>query len=360
MGALAAEAHVTPTQMPRLAFLLLASVLIASCGSRDKCPSCEIAVERIATFGDEEGNGALESLPLVSAQFDGRRIVLQPDGSRLLPRLFTSKGRFLSVLGALGEGPGEFASPWRAFTRRDTAWVVDGILRRATAVTADGITTTTTPWHRTANDAIARTDGSWVLAGGEGYIRSMAVASPEGAVLQEFGDTMGTWGTRRHLASAGQHFWSAASLHRLRFEEWAHPDSLVRVIEPVTPHFPPYERVLPATQERPPIRALRGFWTDSLARIWALLEVPGTDWRSGYGEPRLGEDGQFNLQMLDPNRAYRSVILVIDPTTATVVAERTLEGWYYSVVEPFVIVRAVQDADGWYRAELWRVRGALP
>lgn len=305
-AATAAEARGTPMRMPRLTSLCLGLVLVASCSSHDACASCEIAVERIATFGDAEGDGALESLPLVSAEFAGRRIVLQPDGSRLLPRFFASNGRFLSLLGAIGNGPGEFVGPARAFTRGDTAWIVDGILRRATAVTGNGITKTAAPWHRTAYDAIARTDQSWILAGGEGYLRAMAVASPTGSILREFGDTMGPFGARRYLADAGQHFWSAASLYRLRFEEWANPDSLVRVIEPVTPHFPAYDRVRLATAERPPIPALRGFWTDSLDRIWALVEVPGTAWRSGHGEPRHGEGGASYLPIRDPNRAYDS------------------------------------------------------
>ncbi|MFN0098081.1 MAG: hypothetical protein ACKVS7_05350 [Gemmatimonadaceae bacterium] len=64
--------------------------------------------------------------------------------------------------------------------------------------------------------------------------------------------------------------------------------------------------------------------------------------------------------MQDANRAYSTVVLVIDPKSDSVVAERQLDGWFYAVVEPFVIMRAVQDEDGWYRAELWRVGERTP
>lgn len=346
--------------MRRRALMLAGLLLLASCGARDDCPTCEIKVERIAVFGESDGDGALESRPLVSAEFAGRRVVLMPEGSRLLPRLFSAEGRFISVLGSVGDGPGEFVSPMRTFVRRDTAWIEDLIHSRATAVTSSGLAQTTVLWQRHANDAIVGEDDSWILAGGDGYRRVMAVASPTGAVLREFGDTMVPFGARRFLAHDRNSFWSAASLYRLRFEEWASPDSLIRVIEPITPHFRPYEKVQLATPERPPIPALRGFWTDSLNRIWAVLEVPGVDWRSGYGEPRPGEGGEMYMPKLDINRAYQTVLLVIDPATSKVVAERSIEGWFYSVVEPWVILRAAEDDDGWYRAELWRVFGAVP
>ncbi len=338
------------------AILWIASlVLVASCAAPDACSDCAISAERIATFGESDGDGALESRPLVSREFNGLRIVWQPEGSGQLPRLFTATGRFRSTLGTLGDGPSEFRSPLNVLVAGDTAWILDGNLRRATVVNRSGSLASSFSWQRVPGSAFRRGDGSWIVAGGTSTTRSMAVISDSGIVLQEFGDSTGPFGTRRFLAQDGRRFWSAPSLNRLRFEEWSGPDSLLRVVEPVTPHFPPYERLLPPAEERPPIRALRGFWLDSLAHIWAVIEVPASDWRSGYGPARVGEGGQSFLPMQDPNRAYSSVILVIEPSTGRIVAERTLDGWFFAVVEPWVLLRAVQDADGWYQAELWRV-----
>lgn len=346
--------------MPRSLLLVLASAAFVGCAARDECPECTISVERIAVFGESDGDGALEGRPILSPAFGGHRILLQPDGSQQLPLLFTTTGRFVRALGVRGDGPGEFRTPTRALVRADTAWVIDGSLRRATAVASDGSLGSSVPWQRIPFDAVARPDGSWIIAGGAGSTRAMALASPDGVVLREFGDSIPSTGTRRVLARAGSGFWSAASLFRLRFEEWSHPDSLLRTIAPTTTHFPPYDRLQVPEPERPPAPALRGFWLDSLSRIWAVLEVPAPQWRDGFGPVRVGEGGQQYMPMLDANRVYSTVILVIDPATEAVVAERTLDGWYYAVVEPFVIQRAVQDADGWYRAELWRVRERVP
>jgi len=336
--------------------ILLAAVILSGCSSDPDCPDCRITAERIAVFGESDGDGALEGRPLVSAAFGGHRLVIQPDGSPQLPLLFSASGHFVSALGSNGDGPGEFRRPARALIRNDTAWIIDGTLRRATAVVSVGGIVATVPWQRIPFDAISRDDGTWILAGGAGAARAMARVSSTGEVLQEFGDSIPSTGTRRVLAQGPRGFWSAATLFRLRFEEWAGPDTMLRVIEPVTRHFPAYDRMETPTPDRPPPPSLRAFWTDSLGRLWALLEVPAREWRSGFGEPRRGEGGQQYLPMLDANRAYASVVLVIDPNTGAVVAERQLDGWFYAVVEPFVIMRALQDADGWYRAELWRLR----
>lgn len=346
--------------MPRYTLLVLATVVLSGCGEIDACASCAISAERIATIGDADGDGALEGRPLVSATFADRRIVLQPDAMRGLPLLFTASGQFISTIGAAGDGPGEFRSPSRVLVDGDSAWVIDGSLRRATAISPNGDAGTALSWMRVPYDAIARGDGSWIVAAGEGSRRALSKVSASGTVEREFSDAITLGDARWHVARDGMRFWSAPALHSLRFEEWSAPDSLLRTIEPATPHFPPYARRLPATPDRPPQPSLRGFWTDSLSRIWALLEVPAPDWRSGYGNPRIGEGGQTYMSVLDANRVYASVILVIDPATGTVVADRTLEGWFYYVVEPFVILRAVQDSDGWYRGELWQVAMRAP
>jgi hypothetical protein len=346
--------------MLRATLLAVAVLAFAACGDADSCGDCTISVARIASFGDSDGDGALEGRPLISGAFGGQRLVLQPDASGQVPRLFSSTGRFRSAVGTLGEGPGEFRSPSRVFIDGDTAWIIDGSLRRATAVAPDGTPGPSFSWQREPYDAVALDGDHRVLAGGSGPTRALAMVSRDGTLLHAFGDSMGRFGARWHLARAGARFWSAQSQHRLRFVEWAAPDSMLRVVEPVTPHFPPYAQMLPATPDRAPMPSLRGFWTDSLARIWALLEVPAADWRSGYGSPRVGEGGQTYMPMLDPNRAYASVLLVIDAASGAVVAERTLEGWFYWVVEPFVILRAQQDADGWYQGELWRVTARIP
>lgn len=342
--------------MTRKRFLLLSAVILVGCSSRADCPDCRISAERIAVFGESDGDGALEGRPLVSAAFGGHRLVIQPDGSPQLPLLFSASGRFVTALVSNGDGPGEFRRPARTLVRNDTAWIIDGSLRRATAVVPDGAVVATVPWQRIPFDAISRDDGTWILAGGAGTARAMALVSASGEVLHEFGDSIPSSGTRRVLAEGPRGFWSTGTLFRLRFEEWAGPDSMLRVIEPITTHFPVYDRMETPTPDRPPPPSLRGFWTDSIGRLWALLEVPAREWRSGFGEPRRGEGGQQYLPMQDPNRAYSAVVLVIDPETGIVIAERRLDGWFYAVVEPFVIMRAAQDADGWYRAELWRLR----
>jgi hypothetical protein len=309
----------------------------------------------VATIVADEGEGALESRPLISEVFGGRRIALQPDASGVLPLLFTASGKFVSVIGAEGSGPGEFRSPYRVLVTGDSAIVFDAVLGRATTIGPSGAVGGTIPWRATPLDAVVLSDGSFALASPAGSRRALAQATKTGEVVREFGDSLPRMFNRWHLAASGSRFWSAPSLYQLRFEEWRAPDSLVRVVEPVTSHFVPYDRYLLATEDRPYPPALRGFWLDSLSRIWALIEVPGAEWRSGLGPPRRGEDGQMVRQIVDANRAYASVVLVIDPSTGEILAERTIDGWFYEVVEPFVIMRAQQNNDGWYRAELWRV-----
>ncbi len=238
-----------------------------------------------------------------------------------------ANGRFRTTLGALGDGPHEFRSPQAVFVVGDSARILDAVLRRATVVAGTGQLAQSFPWQRVAGSAFRQDDGSWIVAGGTSTKRSMALVSDVGVVQQEFGDSTGPFGTRRFMMRAGARFWSAPSLHRLRFEEWSGPDSLLRVIEPVSEHFPPYERLQFPAEDRPPSPALRGFWLDSLSRIWAAVEVPAPEWRSGFGAARVGEGGQPYLPMQDPNRVYSTVILVIEPSTGRIVAERVTARW---------------------------------
>lgn len=330
---------------------------LLACGSRDDCRDCAITATPIASFGASDGDGALASYPKVGPELDGMRIVLQPDASGELPRQFTTRGRFVRTLGRIGDGPGEFRSVAHAMRSGDSLFLFDTGARRLVVMQSPDRVVRTTAWMSHTNSAVELADGT--------IVSTDAVWLPGqpfehltrgGELLSRFGDSLPAHTRARILAAgASGSFWAAPRTRRLEFEQWASPSRRIKRFEIVSPHYQPYETYVMAGPERAPSPSLRGFWADSLEHLWLMIEVPDKQWRSGYGEPRRGEGGFEYLPLKDWESAWATIIMEFDPNSNRIVRERRFDEAFVQVVGPGLVTRLVQDEDGWYRAQLYRI-----
>ena len=109
--------------MFRASIALLISAGISSCGDRSAVPTDgqgDWISEPEYRFGDPwEGPSAFGLIPYLRVAADGRRVfVLEPNESRV--SVWTPDGRRLLDLGRSGEGPGDFAIPYRIHL--DDSW----------------------------------------------------------------------------------------------------------------------------------------------------------------------------------------------------------------------------------------------
>lgn len=108
----------------RLGFLVLA-VTVAACGPNerigDRLP--ELLVTRSTTFGDEAGEGVLSTVWGVAVSEDGHVFLSEPPFARVVE--FNPDGTFSRVVGARGDGPGEFRVPGVLSWRGDSLAVTD-------------------------------------------------------------------------------------------------------------------------------------------------------------------------------------------------------------------------------------------
>lgn len=341
---------------------LVLVVALLACSRGDECRDCTITAELLTAFGASDGDGALASTPWLGPGIDGERVVLQPDVSGELPRLFTERGRFLRTIGESGDGPGEFRGVDHVMRSADSLFFFDVRARRLVVMQMPDRVVRTATWMshtygaiELANGTIVSTDAVWVPG------RPFEHLTRTGELLQRFGDSLPAHARARIVARAPDgSFWAAPRTRRLEFEHWATPAHRLETVEVVTPHYAPYDVYAFPADDRPPSPSLRGFWVDSLSHLWLVLEVPGAEWRAGFGEPRRGEGGVEFLPTTDRELAWASVIMEYDPVAHRVVAERRFEEAFLQVVGPGLVTRVLQDEDGWHRVQLYRIAPASP
>lgn len=96
----------------------------AACADGSPVPDRPVwPVERTTTFGDAEGPGALSDVFSVAVDAAGRTFLSEPQFARVVA--FDADGSFDRVLGARGQGPGEFQIPGGLSWHGDTLVVTD-------------------------------------------------------------------------------------------------------------------------------------------------------------------------------------------------------------------------------------------
>lgn len=338
--------------------LALMSMLVSGC-DRPPPPS-EAGVELLAILGDRDGAGALPSTPLVSPEINGYYLVTISDGpTEEPPRLFDSTGRFVRVIGRLGEGPNEYRRPGHIHRVNDSAWIYDMALRRITALLPPDTIGPTRLWPLTPHSLLPLADGTFVLSEDRwGSGPPMSHVDGAGERLQVFGDTLPT-GTRDwrwvHLAAAPDSgFWSAPPFWHLQFQYWSGPGRLGRTLSLERDYFTEYTKHAQRSPTTPPDPSLTGFWTDSTGALWIVVMVPDPEWPASLGPPMQAE-GQTIYPIEDWNRAYDTVIERVDSENGASLASWRIDQAIVRVVEPWVLQSIRTDEDGWYQALLWQV-----
>lgn len=331
--------------------LLLAVLLLAGCGDRDLAP---IRLEPMMTIGSDSGPGVMATFPRVSARHPlGYRIAVpQPGSVPALPLVFDDSGRYLATLADPSDSTGAFVEPLFArLGAGDSVWIFDGA-RRVLVFSPDRrpvrtVALPVAPWDAVIlpGSRIALTPATfgaplpWLLLDGEGR------------TIREIGEPDSTIPTpRRIIAGLDNTVWTLAMTHQWRLEHWDLDGNLLARLTAPPSWFVPHDELRAPSPEQAPLPAVQDGWVDTAGRLWVVGKVADANWQDGIGATI---DGASPIS--DPDRAYDTVVDVLDPVTGAVIAEGRFDPAYPFMAEPGVLMRVITGESGWHRAELARV-----
>lgn len=309
------------------------------------CPSCRITASSLAELGTPDTDGELPGFPRMIARTRNGRYVVPVNGEP--PFIYDSTGKYLGRLGTLGDGPGEFRTPrFIATGPDDTLFVYEAPSARVSVFDPNLRFVRTFVGVRSAQHFSALSTGQLLVTGSQnspdriGLLYHLfnskgdppnAIGEPAVQVVlrQPFEIFRKTGGGN------GNRFWSAKEFYEYRIEEWSTDGRLHRVLTPRSPWFKPYQlavgeapgRVSPTKPALPDIWAL---WTDERGRIWVAARIADTNSTGAFGPP-VGVEGGQQFPIVAPERIWNTVVEVIDPVRARVVARATfpwvVQGW---------------------------------
>lgn len=337
---------------------------------RASCASCVIERVRVARIG-----GAGDSLHFtvygrISLAVDSRgRIYLGPQrpAGAAGVTVFDQRGRAMRSMLPRGGGPGESYGPELFVVGAgDSLHVLDA--GRASVFAPNHQLTRSGGWPPvTATSAAVLRSGNIVISGnlatadGAGFPAHLV--SPAGNVIRSFGARAPAvraeddlWFARSVAAGAGDSTVWISNLVAYRMEQW---DVRGRLVQSLSRDVSWFRPLAPGTanysRDTGPGPTQGSVWQDSAGFVWTRISVTDPNWRSA-GQQLGGEGGVAIRSSNDFNGVYDTVIEVIDPGSARLVAsQRFPEGMKGFVAGGFAF-SAMEDANGIPYVDVWRFR----
>jgi hypothetical protein len=163
----------------------------------------------------------------------------------------------------------------------------------------------------------------------------------------------------RFLTSTDTSVWSVKLANEYVITKWDAQGERVVELHRNADWFPPYADMELATPEHPRSPTIEGIWVDDQGLVWTLGVIPGSEWRSAFGDP-VRREGRLVYPVADIEKALDVMIEVIDPVAGVLVASRRVQTPLQRVVEPGLIARSRETENGFYVVDLHRVTLVRP
>jgi hypothetical protein len=333
--------------------------LLSACdGARQVAP---IRLEHLITLGDTHGPGAMANDPVVSGLHgDTYRVLIQAFGEvPSLPLIYSKDGTYLGTLGTQGDGPEQFHRA--RFTRSgpgDSLWIFDD-LPRVLVYSPDRHYVRTIDLPMTPWDALVLPDGSLLLSSvNAGQPLPFLLVDAHGLLVRTIGiddsASNSIQSPRQLVRGRDGTFWTMPSSYGWRLEHWDTAGHPLGVIERMPAWYPRYGTYAAGSRQQAPSPTLIGAWFDGAGRLWVMGRAADPHWARGLGPAVADRDGP-GATVINPDKAYDTVIEVLDPITGTLLADTRFDMAYVLGGEPGMVMRVTRNPDGWKRVELLRV-----
>lgn len=299
------------------------------------CRSCEIVIDSQVVLRARPGDP--DGLPTqVRQDSNGRYWVFRRDQ---LPTLFSAKGERLQVIGRRGRGPGEYVEAYDMLSVvGDSVVVLDGNGRRATVLDPALRPTrfVQLPFEIHGAAVVAWPDtvvGSGIVqtASEFGWPLHRVSFRPQTAVVgKSFGPGDGDMppdGSMRSwhwVAPTSEGTIWTAWAYAFDLTEWRTDGSIQRALVRRPTWFTEVSSVGLGNPTTPPPPLIASIQQDSGGLLWVVARVPAATWRNAW--PNLAPGTREVLgRQLARELLYSTIIEVIDPATARVVARRSVD-----------------------------------
>jgi len=339
---------------------------------RPSCPTCRIEITPLATFGRGDGPGSFDAYPTsMIADSRGRIIVaFSSVATTHLPKVYDASGRFLRLIGAVGEGPGEFRwGELLALGGSDSIFVIDKRLGRRSDFRPDFTFVRSVLMLPRVDAAVRLRSGDWVL---NAEVRNRDRAGPsfhlfgaEGAYRRSFGNSRSSLDPNQDLSKKIRRmwpardggFWSVPWTHKYVIEHWTASGTKTRSLEPASSWFAPYESIgevrTSPTQAR--FGRVTAVFEDEAGLVWVVGHAADAKWGAGLGPAQRGE-GVTYFPIVDRSKVFDGIVEVLDPRSGTLLASRRVPDPLDFVLRSGVVAGIVEDEDGRLSASAFRLR----
>lgn len=323
------------------------------------CPACRVELgEEFALGGTEADGGTPGALAGVVRTADGLFAAVFWGSVNSQIYIYDARGRFDSVFGTEGSGPGEFRSIGNSlFADGSSLLAFDSDLGRLARIDVRSRQMTTTPWvtHNVMNAAFPG-DGKIVLSGrvpGAEEGLPLHVFSDSGDWARSFGrrepleDLSDTWALERMLAAAADDtFWAAPS-DELLLEHWTVEGERLQAFSAARERFVPFVKGSWVLGDKSSRVLGIAVGPDGLLRL--LYNTPVVDWEEAVvpiPDSEINPLGGPRFQLAPGHRAHDYYLEIIDPEAGVVLARSTLPGLgFYQLADANTLIRGWDDPD---------------
>ncbi len=308
------------------------------------CAACRISVQRVTVLGDLQGKGALAGAP-THVQIDGRgRYWVVASG---MPQVFDSDGKFVTVVGNRGPGPGEFlglAIPLPITP--DSMLLLDPAATRATVFGLDfrphRVVQTVRSLGRASvlswPDAVlfngtiqTRERFGWplhVISFTGSAIEVLRSGGPKGGQMRPGDETAMLY----RLTSPRQGNVWAANVPTYDLQKTTTALEPLEVLQRRPKWWSGQTLDVVGTPKKPPGPSIAGIEWDDQGRLCVFIRLAGSDWRNAWPKD-LGTRQEVAANEMEFDKLYATRIEVIDPATGRLVTSGRVE-YYVPVVLP--------------------------
>lgn len=304
---------------------------------RVDCGRCRIQLTQVAVL---ESPGLVEWPQSMSEDSQGRYFVTQPN-RRELPIVFDASGRQVAVLGASGEGPGEFrnAALIAVDPRTDTVFVTDWATSRLSVFSPSLTFVRSVPFPGRARALGVLRDGRLVAMASISDRTSVGlpfhVFRRDGLRLSAIGDQRRPYTDQREIfflhrlvPSRRGGFWAVPQWGEYRIEHWTATGVRdVHLLRRPGWHIELHSSLGPANNPAamdPPPTSHWGIAETGDGLIWTMSRVGDPGRRSAPLDTLRNAEGQFVVPG-DPDRSWDSIVELIDPVRGTLVASQRFD-----------------------------------
>lgn len=360
--------------------VLLVVAILPSTGSSQQtvvvrgsagCRGCDVVVTPSVRLGSVDGPGMIEHIETRAVRDSRGRFILKANYPSSLS-VFAPDGRYLRDIGGAGGGPGEFRAIGSvSLLPGDTLVVFDWESSRFSLYSADYEYLTSGPLPLTPElSSLALPSGRFVfnttLFSPNEIGQPLHLVDRNGVRERSFGSASGVYRpdipflmSRAIAPSRSGLLWSALRTeYRIDLLDPA-TGELKRIVRREIPWFPPGLRPEPrggeaSLEPKPFIFDVR---EDRSGRLWVLIAVADSDWRSAVRPPSANER---HGTVIDEQRYRDTVIEVLDPDSGRLLASVRLPHHMKQFVSEDLIGTVLEDANGTPRFQTWQVRLRTP